>query len=48
MTWGPLPALARVRHSRQMFQQAQVPGSQQLTVTGGQISDLLQGRADQR
>jgi hypothetical protein len=42
------PALARVRHPRKMFQQAQATGGQQLTVTGGQISDLLQGRADQR
>ena len=32
----------------QRLQQAQVTGGQQLTVTGRQISDLLQGRADQR
>jgi hypothetical protein len=31
-----------------MFQQAQLTGGQQRTVTVRQISDLLQGRADQR
>jgi hypothetical protein len=31
-----------------MLQQAQVTGRQQLTVTGGQLSDLLQDKTDQR
>lgn len=42
------PPLARVRHPRQVLQQTQVTSRQQLTVTGRQISDLLQGRTDQR
>ena len=42
------PPPARVRHPRQVLQQAQVTARQQRTVTGRQISDLLQGRSDQR
>jgi hypothetical protein len=45
MAYAPPPV--RVRHPRQMFQQAQMTARQQLTVTGRQIGDLLQCGTDQ-
>ena len=42
------PPLARVRHPRQVLQQAQATSRQQVTVTGRQNRDLLLGRTYQR
>lgn len=41
-------ALTWVRHPRQMLQQAQLTDRQQVTVTRRNLSDLPQGRTDQR
>ena len=45
---APTLPLAWVRHPRRVIQQDQMTGREQRTVTGEQISDLLQDRVNQR